>query len=426
MMCEWASGRGMGVAVLIVVSAGAMPRDNSLAAAEAHRPRFAATVDPAVQAKFGLQYPATYVFRVGGVTTPWSVRWRKQADSSWKVLAQNTTADFFNGAECVRLDAAAGRAYVSLGFHGTPRLEIEFTGVGNAAFDSMARYYDGRQAAYTLSNDNWGCNAWGHPGAPWRGSTDDASDCYQAAVHVCRSFHLPLSVAINSRSAGGDAVWKNMQDELDRGDASWEPAVHGWTHPKDREAYLVHGYKEESLGCREDILKHLRGIPYGQYVYEHILTHGYVDDTILATDDGEFLFVRGFNWLDNPTSSGFVPWHGKHRFYGVGGLNTMGYDRILETREPKGRFSAADVKDLNDGFDRVRQAGGIFYALWHPDRFQNSVLYDPRPGIDGVQGSTLMQHLAHVANRRDVWYVANGWLYSYRYVAEHARVAALP
>jgi hypothetical protein len=32
------------------------------------------------------------------------------------------------------------------------------------------------------------------------------------------------------------------------------------------------------------------------------------------------------------------------------------------------------------------------------------------------------QHLAHVANRQNVWYVANGWMYSYRYVAERARV----
>jgi hypothetical protein len=50
------------------------------------------------------------------------------------------------------------------------------------------------------------------------------------------------------------------------------------------------------------------------------------------------------------------------------------------------------------------------------------VLYDPRPGIDGRQGSTLIRRLAHVADRKDVWYAANGWLHSYRYVAEHARV----
>jgi hypothetical protein len=74
----------------------------------------------------------------------------------------------------------------------------------------------------------------------------------------------------------------------------------------------------------------------------------------------------------------------------------------------------------------VYRQGGIFYAMWHADRYENSVLYDARPGVDGVAGSTLMQHFAHVANRRDVWYVANGWLYSYRFVAEHAEVSRAP
>jgi hypothetical protein len=63
-----------------------------------------------------------------------------------------------------------------------------------------------------------------------------------------------------------------------------------------------------------------------------------------------------------------------------------------------------DVAELNEAFDKTCQAGGIFYALWHPDRFRNSLLYDPRPGIEGVQGSTLMQHLTHVAHQKDVWY----------------------
>jgi hypothetical protein len=95
----------------------------------------------------------------------------------------------------------------------------------------------------------------------------------------------------------------------------------------------------------------------------------------------------------------------------------------MEVRVPKGRYYAEDVAVLNRAFDRVYEQGGIFYAMWHADRYQNSVLYDTRPGVDGEAGSTLMQHFAHVANRRDVWYVANGWLYCYRYVAQHAEVS---
>jgi hypothetical protein len=413
------------VAVLVLARTPAFGATSDQASSD-KVPKFGVTIDQAAWSKFGFQYPATYVFCVEGVTPQWEVRWRDRSDGPWQPLGNKTADEFFNGVEGVRLAAATNRIYVSLGFHATNTLEIEFVGVPKAAYESVARYYDNRKATFTLSNDNWGCNPWAHPGAPWRGPTDDESDCYQAALHVCRSFHLPLSIAINSRSAGGEAMWKIMQEQLDLGDRSWEPAVHGWTHPNNREAYLVHGYKQETLGCREDILTRLHDIPYGQHVYEHILTYGYVDDTLLATDDGEFLFLRGFNWLDNPTSTDYAPWHGKYRFYGVGGLNTKGYDALLETRQPKGRYFASDVANMNQAFDRVHETGGIFYALWHPDRFQNSVVYDPRPGVDGVQGSTLIQHLAHVANRKDVWYVANGWLYSYRYVAEHARVSAVP
>ena len=60
--------------------------------------------------------------------------------------------------------------------------------------------------------------------------------------------------------------------------------------------------------------------------------------------------------------------------------------------------------------------------MWHPDRYRNSVIHDPRPPVEGAEGSSLIQHLAHVARRPDVWYVPNGWLYCYRYVAEHAQV----
>ena len=381
-------------------------------------------IDEAMFRKFGLQYPVTYVFRLSEIPPEAQVRRRDGESGPWVTLEKKTGDEFFNGAECVRFDKERKRAYVSVGFKATCTIELQFVGAGRVALNSVAKYYDGRKAAYTLSNDNWGCNAWAHPGAPWRGPTNDESDNYQAALHVCRGFHLPLSIAINSRSAGGEPTWRIMQEELDRGDRSWEPAVHGQTHPKDAAAYKVRGYREEILGCREDILKRLHNIPYGQYVFEHILTHGYQDETLQTTDAGEFLFLRGFNWLDNPSSNDYAPWDSKHCFYGIAGLNTKGYDALLERREPKGRYFARDVAELNAAFDKVYQNGGIFYALWHPDRFRNSVIYDPRPGVDGKEGSTLMQHLAHVANRKDVWYAANGWLYSYRYVAENARVAA--
>ncbi|MBM3887984.1 MAG: hypothetical protein FJ388_02535, partial [Verrucomicrobia bacterium] len=343
--------------------------------------QFVISVNSAAWKKFGFRYPVTYVFQLPGNVDNVQVQRRDGATEPWKPLEKKTASDFFNGVECVRFDPATKKAYVSVGFGAGNTMMLRFADARSVKFDSVAKYYDGRKAAYTLSNDNWGCNPWAHPGAPWKGTTDDESDSYQASVHVCRSLHLPVTMAINSRSAGGDDCWRRMQEELDRGDCSWEPAVHGQTHPKNAAGYLINGYRQEILGCRDDILRRLRNIPYGPYVYEHILTFGYCDETILRTDAREFLFLRGFNWLDNPSSNDYVPWDKKHSLYGVGGLNTKGYDSMLEKRDPRGRYYAADVADANEAFDRVHRAGGVFYALWHPDRFRNSILYDTRPGV---------------------------------------------
>jgi len=367
---------------------------------------FSISVDRPMWAKFGLQYPATYVFRVKGVARDWEIWRRGRAGDPGVTLQKTPPETWFNGIECVRFDQAAGKLYVSAGFKASNTMELELRGVESATFESVAKYYDDRKAAYTLSNDNWGRQRSANAGAPWRGMTHDASDKYQASVHACRMFHLPVSVGINSQMHGGRTIWKRMQEELDRGDRSWEPVVHTRHHPCSAKAYREGGYTQEIVGCRDDILQSLRNIPYGQYVSEFILPCGYKDDAVRRAAAGEFLFVRDWNGHDNLASTDYVPWNSQYQYFGIGGHQTKSYDAIMEARRPKGRYYAADVAALNREFDTVHERGGIFYAMWHADRYQNSVLYDSRAGVDGVAGSTLMQHFAHVANRKDVWYVA--------------------
>lgn len=383
---------------------------------------FNISLDQAMWNKWGFQYPATYVFEISGMSLGAKVKRRDNPSAEWRLLENKAATNFFNGVECARFDYSRRRAFVSVGFVNSNSIELEFENVTSARFIGVAKHYDDRKAAYALSVDNWGRLATANPGAAWRGAENDQSDNYQAALQVCRSFSLPVSIAINTRMAGSDTMWNAMQEELARRDFSWEPAVHAQTHPGSASAYSVRGCQAELLGCRGEILQRLRQIPFGQHVFEHILTSGYQDEAILSTDAAGFLFVRGYNGRDNPSSINYARWDTARQFYGVGGLNTKDYDLVLARRTPKGRFFAADVAELNAAFDHVREAGGICYAMWHPDRYRNSVLHDPRPGKDGEQGSTLMQHLRHVAHRKDVWYVANGWLYCYRYVAEHASV----
>jgi len=376
--------------------------------------------------KFGFRYPATYVFALPEVSGKVEVKRRDAPGGAWTTLGAKTEKDLFNGVECVRFDPQQRKAYVSVAFNAAATVDLEFQGPGRVDFVEVAQYYDHRKAACSLSLDNWGRQAGSRPGAPWKGAADDQSDKYQAALSICREFRIPVSIAINTGMFGGDALWQNMQAELDRQDYSWEPAVHARTHPCSAKAYSVNGYRAEILDCRDELLRRLRNIPYGQHIFEHILTCGYQDESILQTDRGEFVFVRGWNSRDNPASVGFSPWNQRYGFYGIGGLSYKAYDAVFQRRKPAGRYHAADVQTLNAAFDQVFQSGGIFYAMWHPDRYANSVIHDPRPGVDGVQGSSLMQHLGHIANRKDVWYVANGWLYCYRYVAEHVRVDRRP
>lgn len=374
--------------------------------------------------KWGFQYPVTYIFEISGLSPGTNVKRRDSQSAAWKSMRQRDAMDFFNGIECVRFNFSQNRAFISVGFGTSNCIELEFENVTSAKFVGVARYYDDRRATYTLSLDNWGWRAGAKPGAPWKGVADDRSDNYQAALCVCRGFNLPVSIAINTSMAGSNALWNTLQEELDRQDCSWEPAVHAQTHPGSEKAYSVRGYKSEILGCRDEILQHLRYIPFGQHIFEHILTSGYFDETLLNTDISEFLFLRGFNGHDNPSSTDYAAWDALRRFYGVGGLSGKAYDPVFARRNPKGRFCESDVTELNSAVDALFKAGDICYVMWHPDRYLNSVLYDPRPGQDGVQGSTLVQHLSHIANRTDVWYVANGWLYSYRYVAEHVSVTS--
>ena len=391
-------------------------------AAQAGNPAFRVSIDAEMWRKFGFRYPTTYVFHVPGGSHGLKVTRRDAPGDTWTTLEAKPSGELFNGVECVRYDPETKRVYISVGFQTAPTIHLEFPGAEQVEFVEIARYYDGRKAAYSLSLDNWGYRAEAQPGASWRGSDDDQSDKYQAALAVCRSFGLPVSIAINTRGAGGEAFWQTLQTELDRGDHSWEPAVHAETHPCSVAAYAVRGYRSEILGCRDQLLDRLRNIPWGPHIFEHILTCGYYDASVLATSAGQFVLVRGYNAHDNPTSVDYASWNAEHRFYGVGGLSYKAYDAVFQSREPAGRYYREDVAALDAAFDRVYADGRICYAMWHPDRYRNSVIHDARPPVEGAQGSSLIQHLTHVARRPDVWYVPNGWLHCYRYVAEHAQV----
>ena len=116
---------------------------------------------------------------------------RDAAGDPWTPLESKTRDESFNGVECVRYDPEAKRVYVSVGFKSSPTIDLDFSGAEKVEFVEIARYYDGRKAAYSLSHRQLGLSGDGlNPGAPWKGADDDQSDNYQAALAVCRSHRL--------------------------------------------------------------------------------------------------------------------------------------------------------------------------------------------------------------------------------------------
>jgi hypothetical protein len=226
---------------------------------------------------------------------------------------------------------------------------------------------------------------------------------------------------------GAGSMWDRMQDELNLSDNSWEPAIHARTHPCSVGDYsnpTYGGYDGQINGCTQDILENLTGVFYGEHVFTFILPCGYQDSTIDASSAGEFLFLRDWTGSDHPSNTNYEPWNPTYNYYGIGGLETKAYDAVFQSRTPVGRYYASDVDTLNNAFDAVYNTGGIFYAMFHSDRYLNSVIYSTDTPVDGVSGSSLLQHFKYIANWTDVWYVANGWLYSYHMVAERVNVTS--
>ncbi len=177
---------------------------------------FTISVEESTWKKWGFRYQVTYMFKLSDIPANVKVFRRDATATTWTPLETKTPGDFFNGVQCVRFDRSKGEAYVSVGFGRSNTLHLKFANAPSVNFHSATKYYDNRKAAYTLSNDNWGKQTSSNPGAQWKGMTDDASDKYQASVNACRTFRIPVTIAINSRAVDRSLMWYRMREELGR------------------------------------------------------------------------------------------------------------------------------------------------------------------------------------------------------------------
>ncbi|MCB0742875.1 MAG: T9SS type A sorting domain-containing protein, partial [Ignavibacteriae bacterium] len=132
-----------------------------------------------------------------------------------------------------------------------------------------------------------------------------------------------------------------------------------------------------------------------EYVYTYIAPNGYVDEIIdslvaqnkilvnrLYTDE----FIDGFSKWNN-VSGTYFPFTVTRAFDPPSSVLGWG-------------IGTDDINDLNGKFDEVISKGGVYHLMCHP----NVVAWDK---------SYPWEHLEHISNRNNLWYVTLGHLYLY-------------
>ena len=331
---------------------------------------------------YGLKYPVTYEFEIRQDSENLNV-FRKYKDSQdWNLIEEKTSNDFFNGIEAVRFDYDGNIAFVSVGFSilsDTIYIKIEnnINENTNAPFKRISEYYDNRQAAVTVTADDW---------------ADYSNEKFIQACQNFRSYNLWYSVAIITRWINDQNTWNAIQNQLDEGFI--EVLSHSRTHPYVPYADL----ESEVVGSKEDIIEKLNLLNQNrsgskEYVYAWVAPFGnYSEDIDTMTSKAKYLVSRMFNYDDIYFSN----WNSDlNKFDPVGGSIEVGNSSY---------WGSTDINELNVTFDNAINSSGVYHLITHP----NILEWDK---------DFTWSHLEYISNRKDIWYVGFGHLYLYNYIS---------
>jgi len=331
---------------------------------------------------YGLKYPVTYEFEIPQDSENLNV-FRKYKDSQdWNLIEEKTSNDFFNGIEAVRFDYDGNIAFVSVGFSilsDTIYIKIEnnINENTNAPFKRISEYYDNRQAAVTVTADDW---------------ADYSNEKFIQACQNFRSYNLWYSVAIITRWINDQNTWNAIQNQLDEGFI--EVLSHSRTHPYVPYADL----ESEVVGSKEDIIEKLNLLNQNrsgskEHVYAWVAPFGnYSEDIDTMTSKAKYLVSRMFNYDDIYFSN----WNSDlNKFDPVGGSIEVGNSSY---------WGSTDINELNVTFDNAINSSGVYHLITHP----NILEWDK---------DFTWSHLEYISNRKDIWYVGFGHLYLYHYIS---------
>jgi hypothetical protein len=338
------------------------------------------SADPALHQDFGLAYPVTYKIAIPAGSSALAVYSKHLDGAPWVQLPEKTANDYFNGIEAVRFDYAANAAYVSAAFDSTSDdIFLKVTdGAGQPVaiqFQNICKYYDNRQAAVTLTADDW---------------KEYTSPAFVQSVHIVRSHNLPLTVAIITGGCTTN-TWQTIQAELDSGLV--EAASHTRSHVDPPYPDPI----SEVIGSKQDILANLRLPPLFRkgsqgYVYAWIAPFGSTTtETESIVSQAGYLIDRGVF----ASTGNFTSWSAAdHRYLMDGKTAEMG----------PSWGGLTDANALNSLFDQSLTGRTIYHLMLHPQVLADSNLW---------QKPDLSQHLSYISNRKNVWYVNFGTLYAY-------------
>ena len=339
------------------------------------------TVDSDIHINYGLSYPLTYKFNIPQDYSNLKAYRKFKSDQEWLLVEEKTSEDFFNGIEATRFEYDDNAAYVSIAFSNlSDTIFIKFTDIEdnilNSSFSEICTYYDNREAVVTVTADDWA--SWNH----------------QNFIETCqnfRSYNLWLSCAVIT-DIYDPMVWADMQEQLDLG--LIEVVAHSRTHP----FIPYNDIESEVLGSKQDLIENLElnllnryGIR--EYVYAWVAPYGeYNEDIDTLVSYGNYLTTRLFYWGDNY----FSDWDNTlNKFFPVGASIEVGSSSY---------WGSTDIVELNNTFDAVYSTNGIYHLMTHP----NILEWDQDFTWD---------HLEHISNRKNIWYVGFGHLYLYRFLS---------
>ena len=345
------------------------------------------TIDSQTHIDFGLSYPVTYEIDIPNGSQNLNAYRKYSSSQNWNLIDKKTSDDFFNGIEAVRFDYDEQKVYISVGFSSISdtifiKLENNEGNIVSSSIEKVCEYYDNRLAAVTITADDW------------------ADYCHEKFIQACqnfRSYNLWYSVAIIT---GWTSGWDDIQNQLDLGLV--EPVAHSRTHP-----YVPYDDVEgEVLGSKQDIIDNLNLLNHNrsgvnEYIYAWVAPFGEYDDSIdIMTSNGKYLVSRLFNYDEND----FSEWNPDlNKFDPVGGSIELGNSYY---------WGSTNINELNSSFDNALSLGKVYHLITHPNI------------LDWNEDFT-WNHLEHISNRKDIWYVGFGHLYLYRLLSNSDHSANL-